>query len=243
MREIVFDTETTGTRPDLGDRVVEIGMVELQDLVPTGRTFHRYINPRRDMPDGAFRVHGLSEQFLSQFPPFEDPSIVDEMMAFIDDAVLVAHNAEFDRGFLNAELGRLNLAPIPQARTVDTLMLARKKFPGAPNSLDALCRRFSIDLAERDNHGALLDSKLLAAVYLELKGGRERRLAFLDPPEVAPSEPGAVAATGLTPGQPPLRHRPRPTPLTPRLTLEEAATHAAFLAKLGAEPVWNRYGT
>lgn len=242
MREIVFDTETTGTRPDLGDRVVEIGMVELLDLVPTGRTFHRYINPRRDMPDGAFRVHGLSEQFLSQFPPFEDPSIVDEMMAFIDDAVLVAHNAEFDRGFLNAELARLNLAPIPQARTVDTLMLARKKFPGAPNSLDALCRRFSIDLAERDKHGALLDSKLLAAVYLELKGGRERRLAFLDPPEEAPAEPGTVAAASRTPGRPPPRHRPRPTPLPPRLTPEEAAAHTAFLAKLGPEPLWTRFG-
>lgn len=238
MREIVFDTETTGTRPDLGDRVVEIGMVELLDLVPTGRTFHRYINPRRDMPDGAFRVHGLSEQFLSQFPPFEDPTIVDEMIAFIDDAVLVAHNAEFDRGFLNAELARLNLAPIPQARTVDTLMLARKKFPGAPNSLDALCRRFSIDLAERDKHGALLDSKLLAAVYLELKGGRERRLAFLDPPEEAPAEPGAVAA----PVRPPVRHGTRPTPLAPRLSPEEAAAHAAFIARLGAEPLWTRFG-
>lgn len=242
MREIVFDTETTGTRPDLGDRVVEIGMVELMDLVPTGRTFHRYINPRRDMPDGAFRVHGLSEQFLSRFPPFEDPSVVDELLAFVGDAVLVAHNAEFDRGFLNAELSRINLAPIPQSQVVDTLMIARKKFPGAPNSLDALCRRYSIDLAERDKHGALLDSKLLAAVYLELKGGRERRLAFLDSPEEASAGPGTVAPAGPAAATaPPLTpRRPRPAPLPARLTAAEAAAHAAFLQDLGAEPLWNR---
>jgi DNA polymerase III subunit epsilon len=240
MREIVFDTETTGTRPDLGDRVVEIGMVELMDLVPTGRTFHRYINPQRDMPDGAFRVHGLSEQFLSQFKTFDDPSIVDELLEFVGDGVLVAHNAEFDRGFLNAELARLNLAPIPQSRVVDTLVLARKKFPGAPNSLDALCRRFSIDLSVRDKHGALLDSKLLAAVYLELKGGRERRLAFLDPPDETKAAEGAHDGA-VASAAPASARRQRPAPLASRLTEAEAAAHAAFLATLGAQPVWDRY--
>jgi DNA polymerase III subunit epsilon len=234
MREIVFDTETTGTRPDTGDRVVEIGMVELIDLVPTGRTFHKYINPERDMPDGAFRVHGLSAQFLSNYPVFAHPSIVDEMLAFVDGATLVAHNAEFDRGFINMELARLDLPQLPQSQVTDTLLIARKMFPGAPNSLDALCRRYNINLSERDKHGALLDAKLLAAVYLELRGGRERRLEFGDarPEESAPSRTGGQAPV-------PMRRQVRPQPLAPRLTDQEREAHAAFLAALGAPPVWS----
>ena len=183
MREIVFDTETTGTDPDRGDRIVEIGCVELIDLVPTGQTFHRYINPERDVPAEVVRVHGLTSDFLSDKAVFSDPTVVGDLLAFMGDAPLIAHNAEFDRRFLNSELARLNLEPIDKGRCIDTLAIARKRFPGAPASLDALCRRFDIDRSARDKHGALLDSHLLAAVYLELKGGRERRLSFLDAAE------------------------------------------------------------
>lgn len=236
MREIVFDTETTGVRPDLDDRVVEIGMVELIDLVPTGNTFHRYINPQRAMPADAYRVHGLSDQFLSQFRPFADPDIVDAMLAFIGDDPLVAHNAEFDRRFLNAELARLDLPLIPESRCIDTVMMARKKFPGAPASLDALCRRFAIDLSAREKHGALLDARLLAAVYLELKGGRERRLAFLDPATPEQEASALLETPVLTGGR-----RPRPVPLAPRISPEEQAAHAAFVAELGGGALWRKW--
>ncbi|MBD3666369.1 MAG: DNA polymerase III subunit epsilon, partial [Kangiella sp.] len=176
MREIVLDTETTGISPDEGHRLVEIGCVELENHMPTGRTFHVYINPERDMPEGAFKVHGLSEEFLSDKPKFAE--VADDFVAFIADAPLVIHNAAFDMGFLNAELKRSGRQVLPPSQAVDTLAIARKKFPGAQNSLDALCRRFNVDNSNRVKHGALLDSELLAEVYLELIGGREPGLSL-----------------------------------------------------------------
>ena len=236
MRELAFDTETTGVDPDRGDRIVEIGFVELIDLVPTGVTFHRYMNPQRDMPDGAFKVHGLSAEFLSTKPVFADPSVVDEMLAFIGDAPLVAHNAEFDRRFLNGELARLNLPLIPKERCIDTLMIARKKFPGAPASLDALCRRFNVDRSTREKHGALIDSLLLAEVYLQLKGGRERRLSFLDPTQQDPQKP--ADQSGLLEAKSVNATQSRPTPLPLLSTQEERNAHANFVLGLGKAPVW-----
>ena len=178
MREIVLDTETTGFDPETGDRVVEIGCVELNFYVPTGNEYHCYINPERDMPEGAFGVHGLSEEFLSDKPVFAD--IIDDFLEFIgDDARLVIHNASFDSKFLNAELRWLNRPPLPEVRLIDTLEIARRRFPGGANSLDALCRRFDVDLSVRDKHGALVDCHLLAAVYLELIGGRQPGLSLV----------------------------------------------------------------
>jgi DNA polymerase III subunit epsilon len=236
MREVVFDTETTGTDPERGDRIVEIGCVELIDLVPTGQTFHRYINPQRDVPAEVVRIHGLTGEFLADKPVFGDPKVVEELLAFMGDAPLVAHNAEFDRRFLNGELARLNLPLIDKNRCVDTLVIARKKFPGAPASLDALCRRFNIDRSAREKHGALLDSQLLAAVYLELKGGRERRLSFLDPAEqdaqTSSGQQGILETAQLNPSN------QRPIPLQPRSTQGERDAHAAFVLSLGKEPVW-----
>lgn len=236
MREIVFDTETTGTDPERGDRIVEIGCVELIDLVPTGVTFHRYINPERDVPAEVVKIHGLSGAFLADKPVFGNPKVVEEFLTFIGDAPLVAHNAEFDRRFLNAELARLNLSLIDKTRCVDTLMIARKKFPGAPASLDALCRRFNVDRSTRELHGALIDSLLLAEVYLQLKGGRERRLSFLDPaeqdPQTTSGEPRILEAKSIKPA------RARPAPIPPRSTLDERAAHAAFVLSLGKEPIW-----
>ena len=186
-REIVLDTETTGIDPADGHRVVEIGCVELDGLMPTGNTFHAYINPQRDMPTGAYEVHGLSAEFLSGFPVFSEH--VDAFIEFIDDAPLVIHNASFDMKFLNAELALLGRPLLPPARAIDTLAMARKTFPGAQNSLDALCRRFGIDNASRTLHGALLDSELLAEVYLELKGGRQPGLSL----DMAPSSGGRAS--------------------------------------------------
>ncbi|MEL6423242.1 MAG: DNA polymerase III subunit epsilon, partial [Pseudomonadota bacterium] len=174
MREIVFDTETTGLDPKTGDRVVEIGCVELRDHFPTGNTYHQYINPERDMPDDAFRIHGLSTAFLSDKPVFAD--IAAAFLEFIDDAILIAHNANFDINFLNHELGNLDLPVLGQDRVVDTLALARRKHPGGSNSLDALCRRYGIDNSSRTLHGALLDSEILAEVYLEMIGGHQAAL-------------------------------------------------------------------
>lgn len=171
MREIVLDTETTGLNPETGDRVVELGCVEIVNYIPTGRTLHKYINPERDMPAEAFAVHGLSEEFLRGHPVFAE--IVGDFIDFIGDARLVAHNAEFDIKFLNYELKLLGFPPIAPARVVDTLAITRRKFPGSPSSLDALCKRFGIDNSVRTKHGALLDSELLAEVYLELMGGRQ----------------------------------------------------------------------
>lgn len=236
MREIAFDTETTGVDPERGDRIVEIGCVELIDLVPTGKTFQRFINPERDVPAEVVRVHGLTNAFLADKPVFGSAQVVEELLAFIGDAPLIAHNAEFDRRFLNAELARLNLPLIEKSRCIDTLMMARKKFPGAPATLDALCRRFNVDLSNRKLHGALKDSLLLAEVYLQLRGGRERRLSFLDPSQENPQETseqsGVLEAKLIEP------KRTRPSPLPPRSTPEEREAHAAFVLNLGKTPIW-----
>lgn len=228
MREIVLDTETTGFDPRTGDRMVEIGAVELMNHMPTGRTFHQYINPQRDMPEGAFKVHGLSEAFLRDFPVFAD--IADAFLDFIGDSKLVIHNASFDVPFLNAELGWCKRPQIPMDQAIDTLLIARKKFPGAGNSLDALCRRFNIDNAHRTLHGALLDSEILAEVYLELIGGRQPGLVLSGMEQTETSV--QVDETW--------RPRPRPVPLPPRLTKAEAAAHEAFVSTLGDNPIWRR---
>jgi len=176
MREIVLDTETTGLDAKTGDRIVEIGCVELINHLATGKTYHQYINPERDMPDGAFRVHGLTEAFLSDYPAFSE--VADEFMTFIDDATLIIHNADFDMGFINWELKNIKRATVPMDQALDTVRLARRKFPGSPASLDALCRRFNIDNTDRELHGALKDARLLADVYLELIGGRQTGLGL-----------------------------------------------------------------
>jgi DNA polymerase-3 subunit epsilon len=225
MREIVIDTETTGLDPATGDRIVEIGAVELVNHVPTGRTFHAYINPQREVPEEAVTVHGLTTAFLADKPVFA--AIAAEFAAFVGDARLVIHNAAFDMRFLNAELGWVGQPTVPWARTVDTLELARRRFPGTQNSLDALCRRFGVDNSGRTRHGALLDSELLAEVYLELMGGRQPDLTLA----VVASGPALVGAW-----TPP----PRPRPLAPRLTPAEAAAHAAFVAELGETALWIR---
>ena len=230
MREIVLDTETTGIEPADGHRLVEIGCVELMNHVPTGRVWHQYINPQRDMPPEAFEVHGLSAQFLSDKPVFR--TVAAEFLAFLGEAKLVIHNAAFDMKFLNAELGWAGLPQLAPHRAVDTLAIARKRFPGSPASLDALCRRFGIDNSRREKHGALLDSEILAEVYLELIGGRQPDLVLGG--AVAP--PGAPAVVDA-----PWRPRPRPHPLPPRLTEDERRAHAAFVAGLGPNAVWARY--
>ncbi len=223
MREIVLDTETTGLDPDTGDRIVEIGAVELLNHMPTGRTFHVYINPQRDVPQDAVAVHGLTGQFLSDKPLFG--AIAADFAAFIGDARLVIHNAAFDMKFLNAELGWAKQQVLPWARAVDTLELARRRFPGAQNTLDALCRRFGVDNAAREKHGALLDSELLAEVYLELMGGRQPDLSLT---VVASGK--AAGAAWVVPA--------RPRPLAPRLTLAETEAHARFVATLGEGTLW-----
>jgi DNA polymerase-3 subunit epsilon len=227
MREIVLDTETTGFDPESGDRIVEIGGVELFNHVATGETFHVYINPERDMPQEAFEVHGLSADFLADKPKFAE--IGQKFLDFVGDAKLVIHNASFDMKFLNAELGWLKLPQIPYDQAIDTLMIARKKFPGSPASLDALCRRFGIDNSARTLHGALLDSEILAEVYLELIGGRQ--------PDFALSQHDSGPTTGAAEAWRPM---PRPNPLPPRITEEEKAAHEAFVAMLGDEPLWLR---
>ena len=225
MREIVLDTETTGLDP-ASDRIVEVGCVELAHLVPTGRTFHRYINPERPMRPDAEAVHGLSDAFLADKPVFA--AIADGLLSFLGDAPLVIHNAAFDMRFLNAELKRLSLPPLPMDRSVDTLALARKRFPGAQASLDALCARFGVDTTERSQHGALLDSRLLAEVYLELRGGRQPGLTLLAGEEDAATEDAPAARP--TTFRPPRPHAP---------TAEEAAAHAAFLEKI-PNALWTR---
>lgn len=181
MREIILDTESTGLNPADGHRLVEIGCLELYNHIPTGKVYQQYINPQRDMPAGAFEVHGLSEEFLSDKPIFSE--IAEEFLAFIEDSPLVIHNASFDMRFLNYELAKAKHPKLKMSRTIDTLIIAREKFPGSPANLDALCRRFKIDNSNRTRHGALLDSELLAEVYLELKGGRQQNLAFTSAPE------------------------------------------------------------
>ena len=231
-REIVLDTETTGFDPFTGDRLVEVACLEIEDFVPTGRTFHRYIDPCRDMPTEAERVHGLSSAFLRGKPKFDHPEVVDAFLEFVGDAPLIAHNAGFDRTFINWELDRLNREAIPEHRWVDTLGLAKQRFPGMHNSLDALCKRFKISLTEREKHGALIDARLLAAVYLELKGGRERRL------DLAADRIGnAIAAVARA------VYGARPRPLAPRSTDDERARHAAFVRDVVKnDELWVAFG-
>jgi DNA polymerase-3 subunit epsilon len=227
LREVILDTETTGLDPARGDRVVEIGAVELLNHLPTGRTFHVYINPERDMPKEAEAVHGLSAAFLANKPIFA--SIAQDFLAFIGDATLVIHNASFDVAFLNAEFGFLKLPTLLPERIVDTLHIARQKHPGSPNSLDALCRRYGIDNSKRTKHGALLDSELLAEVYLELIGGRQTVFTL---------EASRTTATTVVISAP--VDLQRPSPLPPRLTQAEREAHAAFLSGLGENALWKR---
>ncbi len=229
LREIVFDTETTGLDPAAGHRVVEIGCVELFNGIPTGRVLHHYLDPERDMPDEAFAVHGLSAAFLAGKPLFKD--VADELCAFLDGAKLVAHNAEFDFRFLSAELVALGRPPLDESLMVDTLTIARRRHPGAPASLDALCQRYGIDISRRTKHGALLDAELLAEVYAELNGGRQASLVFAGP---ASRGWGGVSS---------VKRAPRPAPLSPALTPKEIAAHANFVADLGKDAVWLRYQT
>ena len=227
-REIVLDTETTGLDPRSGHRVIEIACVELRDYLPTGRHFHCYINPERDIDPDAERVHGLSRAFLSDKPVFADAEVALALLEFLGDAKLVAHNAEFDRVFLNHELGRAGLSMVPESRWIDSLALAQSRFPGMYNSLDALCKRFRISLAEREKHGALIDAQLLANVYLELRGGRE--ITF-DLQQVASRGAAQIIAQ--------VAHGPRPRPLVARLTLAERAAHEAFIVEeLKGGAVW-----
>ncbi|SMF08946.1 DNA polymerase-3 subunit epsilon [Tistlia consotensis] len=225
MREIVLDTETTGLDPNGGHRIVEIGCVELINRLPTGQVFHVYINPERDIPEDALRVHGITSEFLADKPRFAE--IAEDFLAFIAGDPLIIHNAAFDIGFLNAELQRLKHPPLPMERSIDTVQIARKRFPGAQASLDALCRRFEIDLSGRDLHGALLDCRLLAEVYLELHGGRQPGLELAR--ERAQAVVAAVPAAE--------RRRREPRPHAPSET--ELAAHARLLEKL-KEPLWRQ---
>jgi len=228
MREIVLDTETTGLDPLRGDRLVEIGCVEIFNRMPTGQTFHRYLNPERDMPAEAYAVHGLSTEFLAGKPRFAE--VVKEFLEFIADAPLVIHNASFDIGFINAELDRLKRAAIARDRLVDTLLLARRKHPGVSNRLDDLCSRYAIDNSRRTKHGALLDAELLAEVYIDLIGARQSQLVL------ASETRGAQA--GLS-GE--MLRRQREVPLSPRITDADREAHRAFIASLGDKPIWNDF--
>lgn len=228
MREIVFDTETTGLDPKTGDRLVEIGCVEVVNRFPTGRNFHVYINPGRPVPKEAFDVHGLSDEFLADKPRFDD--VADDFVAFVGDAQLVAHNASFDMGFINFELKASGRTVFGAERVVDTLMMARRKHPGAPASLDALCNRYGIDRSKRIKHGALLDAELLAEVYLELTGGRQAGLDLSVSVQATSTETGGRVAL-----------RPRPMPLPSRITAAQAEAHTAFIASIGEKALWNIY--
>jgi DNA polymerase III subunit epsilon len=230
MREVVFDTETTGLDPYQGHRLVEIGCIELVNRFPTGQTFHRYLNPERDVPTEAFAIHGLSSDFLKAKPVFAD--IAADLLAFIGDAALVAHNASFDLGFLNAELERLKQAAIPRDRLIDTLLLARRKYPGSPNRLDDLCVRFGVDNGRRTKHGALLDAELLAEVYVELVDARQAQLGLV-----------AVAASPILLGNLGGATKARPLPLPSRVTETERAAHLALVVELGAKAIWNDYAS
>ncbi len=226
IREIVLDTETTGLDPRKGHRVVEIACVELLDLLPTGRHFHRYIDPRRDIDPDAERIHGLSRAFLSDKPTFED--IAGALLEFLGDAPIIAHNAAFDRGFINHELNLAALSIVPEPRWIDSLAMAQKRFPGMFNSLDALCKRFKISLADREKHGALIDAQLLGGVYLELRGGREAMLDLEQTRKIDVSQPLARLDYGR-----------RPRPLKVRLTELERANHARFVQEeLRLDAVW-----
>ncbi|MEJ5232034.1 MAG: DNA polymerase III subunit epsilon [Geminicoccaceae bacterium] len=224
LREVVLDTETTGLDPAEGHRIVEVAAVELIDHLPSGRTFQSYLDPERDVPEEAARVHGLTREFLQGYPTFAEAA--DEFLAFLGDSPLVIHNAAFDLKFLNAELARLGREPLPPSRVIDTLALAQRRFPGAPASLDALCRRFAIDASARTLHGALLDCQLLAEVYLHLLGGRQTVLGLT-----------LAARPVVGPVAGPSRRLRTPRPHAP--SPEEEAAHAALVATL-VDPVWRR---
>ncbi|HML06591.1 MAG TPA: DNA polymerase III subunit epsilon [Xanthobacteraceae bacterium] len=227
MREIVLDTETTGLDPFAGHRLVEIGCVELINRIPSGQTFHRYLNPERSMPAEAFAIHGLDDQFLKDKLFFTE--VVDDLIAFLGDAPLVIHNAAFDIAFLNAEFERVGRPPIARERMIDTLLIARRKHPGAPNRLDDLCARYAIDSSRRTKHGALLDAELLAEVYVELIGARQAQLVLAQ-----------AVMSGQASGEP-IIVRMRPVPLLARVTAEERAAHRRFIASLGESAIWRDY--
>lgn len=228
MREIVMDTETTGLDPRGGDRLVEIGCVELSNFIPTGRVWHQYINPERDMPDGAFRVHGLSAQFLSDKPVFAD--IVDDFLTFIDDSKMVFHNANFDMGFINFELERAGRETVPPDQVFDTLAMARRKHPAGPNSLDALCKRYGVDNSSRTKHGALLDAELLADVYLHLIGGPQAALDLSLSGGRRERRAGGKRKTLI-----------RAEPLASAISEAEIAAHQTFIEDLGDAAIWKKY--
>src|ERR1043165_1582510 len=228
MREIILDTETTGLDPLRGDRLVEIGCVEIFNRMSTGQTFHVYLNPDSDRLAEDFAVHGLSTKFLASKPLFHE--VVDEFLEFIADAPLVIHNASFDISFINAELDRIKRPPIPRDRLVDTLLLARRKHPGVSNRLDDLCSRYAIDNSRRTKHGALLDAELLAEVYIDLIGARQSQL-------ILASETRVTVSNGI--GETPRRQRE--VPLAPRITEADREAHRAFVATLGDKPIWNDF--
>jgi DNA polymerase-3 subunit epsilon len=227
LREIVLDTETTGLDPMGGDRLIEIGCIELINRFPSGQVFHQYINPDREISADAYAIHGLSTEFLRDKPRFSE--ICDRLLEFIGDAPLVAHNAMFDLGFLNAELERCGKTLVARERLVDTLLLARRRHPAGPNRLDDLCQRYGIDNSRRTKHGALLDAEILAEVYLELIGGRQASLVLVE------SSQASAAVNGTT------VRKARPVPLAPRLSDAERDAHARFIATLGAKAIWNDY--
>lgn len=231
LREIVLDTETTGLDHRSGDRLIELGCVEIVNRIPTGRELHKFINPEdRQVHPEALQIHGITDEFLKDKPKFRE--VAQEFLDFIGDAPLVIHNATFDVGFLNAELARLKLPEIQSHRVVDTLALARRRHPAGPNSLDALCRRYGIDNSNRTKHGALLDSLLLALVYVELLGERQATLSLAS----GERRNGASAAASST-----AKARPRPNPLPSRLGSEEEAAHLAFIETLGEKAIWRKY--
>ncbi len=232
MREVIFDTETTGLDPRSGDRIVEVGCVELVNLLPTGREFQIYINPGRPVSEATVRITGITNETLRDKKRFEHPDVVDALMAFLGEDPIVAHNAEFDRGFLNYELELLGRQQVPKERFIDTLVLAREHRPGSPASLDAVCKRFNISIQDRVLHGALLDAQLLARAYLELRGGRERAFDF-----ASSANGGSSSLAAQTP------RRQRPTPLVPLITAAEEAAHAAFIDGLGEAAIWKKYAS
>ncbi|MEM7661306.1 MAG: DNA polymerase III subunit epsilon [Pseudomonadota bacterium] len=227
IREIAFDTETTGLDWAGDDRVIELGAVEMVNHIPTGKTFRALINPGRAVSDATIRITGITDEMLADKPGFESPEVVDAFLEFIGDGILVAHNASFDRGFLNAELKRCGREEIPEIRWVDTVEIARRRFPGAPASLDALCKRFDISLESRSLHGALLDAQLLASVYLELLGGRARSFEFGFERK---SETVQSAVTTK-----------RKSPLASRMTASEQLAHKEFVGKLAGGALWDKY--
>lgn len=228
MREIVMDTETTGLDPLRGDRLVEIGCLEIFNRMPTGQTFHVYCNPERDMPQEAFNVHGLSAEFLSTKPLFHE--VANDFLEFIGDSPLVIHNGSFDLGFINMELDRIKRPPVPRDRLVDTLLLARRKHPGVSNRLDDLCARYSIDNSRRTKHGALLDSELLAEVYIDLVGARQSSLILAEDAPIM-----VRSGSGDAP------RRQREIALAPRVTDDDRATHRAFVGTLGDKQIWSEF--